>query len=309
MSAKTDQFFEDMTAKTIEAIEAADEAGWVKPWAAIFGGTGLPQNAKTQKHYQGGNAIFFMLHGADRGYASSLWATYRQWEAIGGQVRKGEKGVQGIKWVVTHRCETCDSKGNYPCPKPGHASKRSMFPSVFTVFNYEQQDGFAVETPEMPENVVETDEAIEALLAASGADIAHKPQDRAYYTPGTDDVVLPLRETFESTKAYYATALHEVTHFTGDKSRLDREQRNVFGSERYAAEELVAEFGAVFLQAHFGLSPEPSANSASYIAGWLRTLKADPKNLYRAASAAQKAATWLLERLDDSTVEEVSEAA
>lgn len=293
MSAKTDEFYQEMTDKVIAAIETAIETGWNKPWVAIFGNAGLPTNAVTKKAYQGGNAIVFMFLGAAKGYASNLWATYRQWETLGGQVRKGEKGTQGVKWVVSFTCQTCSTKGAYPCARPGHDSRKSMFPSVFTVFNYAQQDGYEADLAEMPDGTERLDN-IEEFLAATGANIVHAAQDSAYFTPGTNNIVLPLRETFLSTEGYYATALHEVTHWSGDEARLGRDLKNLFGSEKYAAEELVAEFGAIFLQAHFGTTPEPSANSASYLKGWLRALRADSSNLYKAAKAAQEAVNYLL---------------
>lgn len=303
MSERTDTFYEDMTAKVIDLLENATE-NWDKPWATLFGTAGLPTNAKTKNAYKGGNAFWFWVIQASEGYSTSLWGTYKQFQALGGQIRKGEKGTTGIKWVVTVRCEKHGKSQRTCC----NQSKRSMFPTTFTVFNYDQQDGFEVETVDLPDGVT-SDETIEAFLAATGANIEHREQDRAYYTPGTNDIVLPLKEAFESTHGYYATALHEVTHWTGDESRLGREQKNAFGSERYAAEELVAELGSIFLQAEFGLAPEPSANSASYIKGWLKALKADPKNLFKAASLAGKATTFLLEKAHESEVEEVPAAA
>lgn len=304
MSAKTDTFFETMTDKTIKALESALDSGWDKPWENIFGGSPWPENAKTGNRYQGGNAFWFWFVGTVEGYTSNLWATYRQWDALGAQVQKGQKGTQGIKWVVSYRCTQHDKYFSTPCSTPGHTSKKSLYESIFTVFNIEQTDA-EVETIETPVSVVDTHDAIEAFLGATGANIKHNGGDQAYYTPGTNNISLPPVEAFTSTHGYYATVLHELTHWTGDESRQGRDQKNVFGSERYAAEELVAEFGSIFLQAHFGLSPEPSVNSISYVKGWLKALKADPKNLWKAAQAAQKATKWVLDLTSPEEVETV----
>ena len=197
MSAKTDEFYQKLTDRVIASLEDADANGWKAGWASLFGGS-LPTNAKTKKAYQGGNVWVLWFEAEDKGFDSHIWATYKQYEALGGQVQKGETGTWLVRWVVSYKCQTCDSKGSYPCSTKGHKSTRSMFPSVFTVFNIAQQEGYEAPEDKDREALTETErlEEVDAFLKATGANISHKAQDRAYYTPGTNDIVLPLADAF-----------------------------------------------------------------------------------------------------------------
>ena len=133
----------------------------------------------------------------------------------------------------------------------------------------------------------------ESVIAASGVDFriggAH-----AFYAPGEDFVSVPPQPAFFVPVNYYRTALHELTHATGHASRLDRTLVNAFGSKDYAREELVAEMGSAFLCAALGIVP--TVRHADYIASWLEVLREDSRAIFRAASAASKAADWVLER-------------
>ena len=308
MTTKTDELFETITGRIIEAIETGNHGKWEKPWTTMLAQTGLPTNATTNKPYNGMNALIGLVEQAVNAYESGLWATYRQWASKGAQVRKGEKGTKMVKWGVTYRCSACDHKGQRPCSKSKqHVNDKHVWASSFTVFNADQVDGFEVpkaDTDGMTEP--ERMEAVEAFIAATGANIKHVAGDRAFYTPSADAITLPLREQFETPQGYYGTALHELTHWTGADHRLDRESGRIFGDSRYAWEELVAELGATFLAAHFGIEVEPHDEHAAYLGSWLRTLKDEPRALYRAAKLAQEAVTFLL---DEAKVEAVKEAA
>jgi antirestriction protein ArdC len=293
MSAKTDAFYERITADLIRLIKDAG-TNWDKPWQAIFGSLEFPTNAKTKKPYHGGNVLALWFTAMQKEYAVGIWGTYRQFASLGGQVRKGEKGTTLVKWVVTYTCLTCKSRGPKPCDKSGHGdSKRSIFPSVFTVFNVAQQDGYELPTlEELPE--VDTDARAEAFVKATGATINFAAQDRAFYSITADRITLPLRKQFKTSDGYYGTLLHELTHWTGHKSRLDRDNANPFGSLKYAAEELVAEFGGVFLAAHLNVRTTGHRDSAKYLANWLEVLEKDTGNLFKAATRAQKSTDWLI---------------
>ena len=292
--SKADQLFETLTAKIVEAIETGNHGKWTKPWTTVIGGMGLGHNVTTKKAYQGMNQLVLMFESAIKGYGHNEWATYKQWKSIDAQVRKGEKATTLIKWGQTYKCDTCGHKGRNHCGDLGHLNRKHMWASAFNVFNAAQVDGY---TPAMPEGLgdaPEQVERIEKLIAATGADITHAAQDRAYFMPANDKIVLPLREQFETTAGYYGTALHELTHWTGHESRLAREGGTVFGDSKYAFEELVAELGATFLAAHLGVELEPHMEHAAYLASWLKGLKEDPRALYRASKLAQAAATYLL---------------
>ena len=314
MNSKTQDLLDAVGEKLIKLIEGGEAGKWSKPWQTILSNQSLPTNAQTGKAYQGFNSLYFWIVQADNDYATNLWATYKQWEKLGGQVRKGEKGTQGVKWGVSYYCQTEGAKKGSPkpCTKPGHDSKKAVWASSFTVFNADQQDGY--ELPEVedlgtgPERIAK----VEAFIAATGANIMHKAQDRAYFKPGTNDIVLPLVEQFETQAGYYGTALHELTHWSGSDGRLERSQRNVFGSSAYAAEELVAEFGSAMLAAHFGIEVEGHKDAASYLAGWVSVIRSDTMALYRAAKQAQEAVDYLLgigvQGSDPEAVEDDSDA-
>jgi antirestriction protein ArdC len=141
-------------------------------------------------------------------------------------------------------------------------------------------------------------EQAEAFTAAAGADVRYGG-DRAYYRRSDDHVQMPERERFTGsatstpTETYYATLLHELTHWTGHESRLDRDLSGRFGNEAYAMEELVAELGAAFLCADLSITNTPRPDHAAYIANWLEVLKRDKRAIFTAARKAAQATDYL----------------
>lgn len=292
MSTKQD-VFESIVDRLIESIETNQTGTWDQPWTSVLGGGGLGINASTKKAYRGFNQFVLMLTAASNGYAQNVWATYKQFQALGGQVRKGETGTLLVKWGKTYTCDTDNKKGRFPCPVEGHTSSVHMWASPFTVFNVAQQDGFEFELPDLgsePERLAH----VEEFVASTGAVIRHEPQNRAYYSPATDSITVPLREQFDTAQGYYGTVLHELTHWTGAEHRLARKKGRVFGDDAYAGEEFVAELGATFLAARFGVEAEPHIEHANYLGSWLKKVKADPRSLYRAAADAQAAVEFLM---------------
>lgn len=301
MSSKAQELFESIGEKLIAAIESGEEGQWSKPWKAIFGTGGLPTNAVTKKAYNGFNVMLLWIEKEANGFATDLWATYKQWQSIDAQVIKGQKGTQAIKWGVTYKClDGCKNKkggqykGMQSCSVKAHANDKHVWSTTFTVFNASQVEGFELPNAPEPTDAPERLEAVEAFIEASGANVQHVAGDKAYFVPGTNNITLPLREQFDTVQGYYGTALHELTHWSGDKGRLDRANRNTFGSQGYAAEELVAEFGAAFLAGHFGIEVEPHIEHAKYLKSWASVIRSEPMALYRATKQAQEAATYLL---------------
>ena len=107
---------------------------------------------------------------------------------------------------------------------------------------------------------------------------------------------MPPMQVFRESLGYYSTLAHEHTHWTAAPSRCDRQLGKRFGDAAYAAEELVAELGAAFTCSHLGLSTEPREDHAAYIASWLKVLKSDFRAIFTAASRAQQACDWLIQR-------------
>lgn len=284
---------EKVTDAIIESLEAG-VAPWSKPWA----GAAMPTSLSTARPYRGINYLILSTRQMTENYTSPLWGTYKQIAALGGQVRKGEKGTPIVFWkkITIEDRETGKDK-SIPLLR------------YYTVFNIEQADGVeitprhaaAVEGRERPDVDVESIESISDYVSRVWTEtgttkpaIVPMAQDRAYYSPEIDVIVLPEHGQFRSTAGFTGTLLHECVHSTGHESRLDRwtgkERR--FGCADYAEEELVAEIGAAMLAARLGLETEIE-QSAAYVASWLKALKDDRGLLIAAAQRAQKATDWI----------------
>jgi len=274
---------EVLTNHFILALESG-VAPWKKGWNAA---AGSPKNYVSKKAYQGINALLLGMYGQMRGYKESYFMTYNQAKAVGGQVRKGEKGLPVVFYKIIKRE---DAKGK---------EKKGMLLRYSTVFHVSQIDGIEWKFPAHPTREHTANEAAEQIIAnyAVGPRIEHHGSE-AFYQPSTDKVVLPLASDFHTAEDYYHTAFHELVHSTGHKSRLARPgitEFSPFGSERYALEELVAELGAAFLSNAAGLNFEAMLpNSAAYVANWLQALRNDKTLIVTAASKAQKAHNHIL---------------
>lgn len=282
---KKRDLYQDVTDRIIAELEAG-RLPWVRPWTTS-GATALPCNAQTGNDYSGVNVILLWLTGGVMGYETQRWVTFKQALALGGAVRKGEKGT-----TVVYADRFIPKKERERAKQAGEAAQAVPFLKRYTVFNVAQCDG-------LPEHLYQgepapaehaRDDAAEALIAATGARIKHGGNG-AFYTPASDMICLPHMGAFHGSADYYATALHELVHWTGASHRLDRNLKNGFGSKDYAREELVAEMGAAFLCAPLGF--EPQARHSDYIASWLQVLKDDKRAIFKAASAATKAAEFV----------------
>src|SRR5580700_2810227 len=221
--------------------------------------------------------------------AAPIWMTFKQALEFKAYVRKGEQGSLVVYADKIIRTETdADS---------GEASERAIpFMKGYTVFNVEQIDGlperFYAKAPARGE-IVQRIARVESFIAATGANVRHGG-NRAFYSPASDHVQMPIIEAFRDAESYYATLAHETTHWTRHPSRLDREfGRTRFGDEGYAMEELVAELGSAFLSADLELTPEVRDDHAAYIASWIKVLKNDRRAIFTASSHAQRAADFL----------------
>lgn len=214
-----------------------------------------------------------------KGYKTPNWMTYQQALTLGAQVRKGEKATTV---VFTKQLNVKD--------KETEEEKKVGMLRTYAVFNEDQIDGLpTIEltqvNPELPLN-----ETVERFIAATHADI-RLGGNKACYIPSQDFIALPHKHQFRGLEHFYATALHELSHFTGHETRLNRDLKNRFGTKAYAAEELVAELSAAFLCAHLGITGE--LRHAEYIANWITLLKEDQRAIFTAASLASKASDYL----------------
>lgn len=275
-----------ITNRIIELMESG-LATWRKAWASQSA-KGLPYNASTGVPYNGVNTIMLWIEQEEKGYTLPRWLTYVQAKKLGGQVRKGEKGTAGLFFsMITKEDKQSGEETSYPMAKQ------------FTVFNVAQIDGlpehlYQEETDERkPLSNFNECEKAEGFLQRTQANIIHCPINTAFYHIGTDSINLPFKESFFSEENYYATAFHELVHWTSEASRCDRELGKRFGDEAYAMEELVAELGAAFLCAHFSFIDTTIENHAFYLDNWLTVLKKDSRAFVHAASQAQKAFKYL----------------
>lgn len=289
--------YDDVTAKIIAELEAG-RFPWVQPWGkAGAAATGLPRNALTGRSYSGVNVLILWGAVIGNAFPSQSWLTFRQAQEAGGCVRKGEKGttvVYADRFIPKGESERASRADEDPRAIP--------FLKRFTVFNVLQceglRPGLAPDPVPLPEReIVPT---AEALIKASKADF-RIGGDKAFYAPGPDFVQVPPQPAFFDQINYYRTALHELTHWAGGSKRLGRDQSGQFGSKPYAQEELVAEMGSAFLCASLGIVP--TVRHADYLAGWLEVLREDNRAIFRAASAASKAADFLLTLRDEAQIE------
>ena len=203
--------------------------------------TGLPCNGKTGMTYSGVNILILWNCAVKRSYSSNVWLTFKQATDLGGRVRVGEKSVMCVYFeMVKANDQRADNEESfYPMCKP------------FWLFNAAQIDALppALYGVSNQKTFNPIDEA-EQILSKSGAAI-HYGYDKASYSPLKDEIYLPYREAFTSPERFYVTACHELCHWVGHASRLNRDFGHRFGSD-YAFEELIAELGSAFLCAQLG---------------------------------------------------------
>jgi antirestriction protein ArdC/phage/plasmid primase-like uncharacterized protein len=222
--------------------------------------------------------------------------TYKQAAGKGYQVKKGEKGQVVQYWKFNEKRDKLDENGKpvrYENGKKVQVTVQLDKPKCFhaVVFNAQQMDGVpALEKREYDWN---PNERAEAILKGSNADIRHQAGDRAYYSPVQDHIVLPEKTQFQDEGKYYATALHELGHWTGHGSRLDRDLSGPFGSESYAKEELRAEISSMMVGAEIGTGHDPGQHVA-YVGSWIKALEEDPNEIVRAARDAEQIMEYVL---------------
>jgi antirestriction protein ArdC len=277
--------YQEITDSIIAELEAG-RLPWVQPWRAGSGaGVGLPRNAASGRQYSGINILILWGAVVQHGYCGQNWLTFRQALALGGHVRKG---AVGTTVVYANRFT--------PKAGPRRASRDGgtvAFLKRFTVFNTDQCDGLPTDLvpapPPLPDGLIVPQ--AEALIRATRATF-RLGGDSAFYSPGGDMIQVPRPESYFEPINWHRTALHELGHWTGHASRLGRDLSGRFGSKLYGQEELVAEMTSAFTCASLGIVP--TVRHADYIGSWLELLREDNRAILRAASAASKAADYLL---------------
>ncbi|QND60455.1 ArdC family protein [Mesorhizobium huakuii] len=295
--------YDDITNKIIAELEAG-HVPWVQPWgtSAAKAPLAMPRNAATGRQYSGINVLLLWGSVIEHGFPGQSWLTFRQAQALGGSVRKGE---QGTTVVYADRFVPNDEKRR--ARETGDEARPIPFLKRFTVFNAAQCDGLPDDitllAPPAPPGMIEP--RVEALIKATGIDF-RIGGNQAFYDPAHDYVVVPPPQAYSEPINWHRTALHELGHATGHRSRLDRDLSASFGTRKYAFEELIAEMNAAFCCASLGI--RPTVRHADYIASWLEVLREDSRAIVRAASQASKAADYLLGSVPDHGASDKSES-
>jgi antirestriction protein ArdC len=269
--------YQQVTDSIIAELEKG-AAPWVKPWRADHT---ADKNYVSGKAYKGINRLLLGMASMARGFSSPNWASYKQWQESGAQVNKGEKGTHIVffKPIAGKKNE-----------QTGEAESGYCVIRGYTVFNATQTN-LSVSAPAVPESKFNPIAACEQFIVNTGAMISHGG-DAAFYMPSQDRIQLPNKTAFDCEASYYATAFHELTHWTGSDKRLNRDlSKGRYGNPEYAFEELVAEIGAAFTCADMGIQGE--LRHAGYIQSWLKACRSDSKAIFKAAALAQKAADYL----------------
>jgi antirestriction protein ArdC len=280
--------YQEVTDRIIAALEAGTPP-WRRPWDPDkAGGPAMPRNAVTGQRYRGINVLTLGISPLAFESGDPRWATYKQAETRGWQVRKGERGTTGCFFK---RLELRDGT---KADDDEDAVRRIPLLRAFTLFHASQIEGVpAYVPPTVAEAPWRAPEAAELILANSRA-VVRTGGDRAFYSPSTDHIQIPPPAAFATAEAYCGVLLHEACHWTGHPSRLNRDLRTHFGSHDYAREELRAEIGQVMTCTELGIADCDFTNNAAYLATWLEKLRADRKEIFRAAADAQRIADYLL---------------
>ena len=280
--------YQEVTDRIISALEAGTPP-WRKPWDPDkAGGPAMPRNAATGHRYRGINVLTLGMSSLAFASGDPRWATYKQAEERGWQVRKGERGTTGYFFKRLELRDDTKPEGD------DDAVRRIPLLRAFTLFHARQIDLIPDYVPPTIEEAPwRAPEAAEIIRANSGA-VIRIGGDRAFYSPSTDHIQLPPQSAFASAEGYCGTLIHEMGHWTGAPARLNRDLRNGIGSHDYAREELRAEIGQMMVCAELGISDCDFSNNAAYVASWLEKLRSDRKEIFRAAADAQRIADYLL---------------
>lgn len=274
----------DMVTNRIIAELEKGQIPWQKPWTGVRDGA---YNRITKRPYSLLNQMLLQHTGE--------YATFKQWQDLGGHIRKGEKSEIVCFWKILESEETNPETGEKEI-------KKIPLLRYYNVFHISQVDGVEPLAPEQLNDKVEPietgDKVINDYITREHIDFSEQASNKAYYSPSLDRVVVPMKKQYTHINEYYSTTFHELTHSTGHKNRLNRLQTGAiasFGSEDYSKEELVAEIGSATLMSIAGIeTPKTFRNSTAYIQNWLQVLRNDNKFIVSVSSKAEKAVNYIL---------------
>ena len=319
------QQYAELMIKNIENIKNGWQKGWI---TANY--SGEPTNI-LGKIYHGVNPFALTLYCMAKGYSIPVFITFKQCKAHDISVLKGEKAFPILFWTMCPYKVGNTGKnitiGEYDNLSDREKQEYKLLPVLrrYLVFNIAQTDCETAnpnlwnrlkakysgdvkrfeDTDGMYEN-----EHLDKLIGGQWlCKVSCREQDNAFYRPSTDEIVLPLKAQFKRGKTaeevyadgqeFYGTAIHEMIHSTGIKSRLNRTM-GMFGNKDYAHEEFVAELSAAFIGNQLGFATRVQDNNAAYLNSWLKTCKEKPNDLLKILGCVDKAVTLFNERFNQT---------
>jgi antirestriction protein ArdC len=277
--------YQEVTDKIVAAIESGT-APWQRGWSELAE-LGLPMNGQSSRQYNGINSMLLFLTSQERGYSDNRWFTFKQANELGAKVRKGEKSTPVYFFKMLQSTE----RDGVAAKSTGDTPRMIPFLSEYRIFNGQQLEG--IEPRNVPERQWTPIQAVEQLVERMQPRIEHGG-NRAYYSPSQDYIQMPHQGAFPSAGEYSGTLLHEMSHWSGHATRLGR-QFGVWGSEEYSREEIRADLANCWLSAELGV-PMQLENSAAYIGSFVKRLKEDKFEIFRAAKDAQRICDYLTGR-------------
>jgi len=283
------------TAMALIKLMETEGMNWTKPWKTTTMNNGQPISIR-KREYNGINRWILGMEMALNGYTSPVFATFQKWKEVGAKIKKGATSHEVVFFKTLFKTQL-DQKGE---------EEQIKIPllKTYRVFNADQVEGWQgnwlTEGEEQTQDWNDV-ELADLIVENSGAEIDHINQDKAFYMPSLDKIVMPKKEQFKDDSGYYGTMFHELVHWTGHSSRLDRKFGTRKGNDNYAKEELVAELGAAMLSAIAKVDAEPRADHAQYLNGWIKGLKDQPKMILTAASKAEKAAQFIIDQSTENS--------
>ena len=303
-------FVSDLFIKSIES----GTAPWTKPWSISDMVSAAPRNPETGTFYKGSNELMLLMTSCMEHYDDPRWMTFNQAKNAGGQVRAGEHGVPLRTFIFEREVEVVDDNGRPVLDKDGNKVIETIeinppIITTFTVFNVKQIEFPAGHIYSQPfDKKVTKDlewanlQKAEDLIKNTNAQIVHGG-DQAFYAPGQDYINLPPKESFKTQEGYYSTALHELSHWTGHRARLNRPFTGRFGTQGYAKEELVAEISSFMLCMNLGIGHNLE-NHASYVNNWAQVLKDEKSEIIEATKKAGEAQKFITSFSQNNVLDE-----
>ena len=284
-----------VTDSILESIESGKSLPWRKPWRS-HPNAGRPTSVASRKPYRGINLPLLQMFANRFGFSSKYWATYRQWESLGGQVRRRPDGVKSGSWSATAILFKPVTKSRI---EDGDEVEDTFYlMRTFRLFNADQVEGaeqFQVNEDDLAGDVEPDFEPAEKLIAATEADLRYGGE-RAFYSPKDDFIQVPHKHRFTPVGSFYETCLHELSHWSLNERRMNWTAANK--ANAYAEEELVAEMASSFLSTELGVpQSEGLDNHAAYLKSWLQALKGDSSFIFKASTQASKVTDFLLDHV------------